>query len=86
MGRSLKSRAKRVVRKVIAPIKKYNAIKTSKKLLDKTGLGGMFGGGDKDKGDDGMRSEAASRLVNKQRSQQAGSGQISYMTQEEEQA
>lgn len=82
----MRKRLRRAYRKAVEPIKKYNAIKTSKKLLDKTGLGGMFGGGDKDKGDDGMRSEAASRLVNKQRSQQAGSGQISYMTQEEEQA
>ena len=82
----MRKRLRRAYRKAVEPIKKYNAIKTSKKLLDKTGLGGMFGG-DKDKDSDtGMRAEAARRLVNKQKSQQAGSGQISYMTQEEEQA
>lgn len=56
-------------------VKKY-----ARKALNVSTLG-MFGGEkEKSSGDEGMRSEAAKRLVNK--NQQAGSGQINFNTEE----
>ena len=52
--------------------------KYAKKALSLS-TGGMLGGGS---GDEGQRSEAAARLVNVNKKQQAGGGQIKYTGQE----
>ena len=54
-----------------------------KKLRKAVGVStmGMFGG-EKEKSDDGYRSEAAGRMVKKDATKQAGGGQIKYTTEE----
>lgn len=67
---SLKKRVKKAVKSVANKIPQVKIFKKVK---------GMFGGGDEG-GEEGMRSEAAKRLVN--RTQQAGSGAINFNTEE----
>ena len=54
-----------------------------KKLRKAVGVStmGMFGG-KKEKSDDGMRAEAAGRMVKVDKTKQAGSGQIKYNSEE----
>jgi hypothetical protein len=67
-GSRLKKKAKKYANK-IPQVKIFKKVK------------GMFSGGSGDSGgDEGMRSEAAKRLVNK--NQQAGSGSINFNTEE----
>lgn len=70
---SLKKRVKKAVSKVVNKLPQVQIFKKAKSMFS--------GGGDSSSsGDEGLRSEAAKRLVN--RNQQAGSGSISFTTEE----
>lgn len=68
---SFKSRASKKLKKVANKLPQVKMFKKAKSMFSQGGEGGD---------DEGMRGEAAKRLVN--RNQQAGSGQVNFNTEE----